>query len=323
MTTPSSIAAQQFSFVSGEDSSNVFVRKWMPSMGTRIRAMVQITHGIAEHGGRYEGLATFLAERGYIVYALDLCAHGETAGPDKLGQAGLNAWAIMTSDIRQLAEIARTEHPDLRLIAFGHSMGSALTQYHIQHNGDLLAGAILCGTMGAVPGIAEAEVASTLQRLHGLATGPDAQAPSPVFGELIAHLNAPFAQGIQAPTGCEWQTGDPDEIRRFLSDPLCAKPFSNSLTYAVLTGFRNLWIHEHESAIPNALPILIIAGTEDPVGDRTRSIRELIVRYVRQGHLALSYRFYEGGRHEILNDTGKERVLHDIEHWLSVTLDFQ
>ncbi|MGS0896021.1 hypothetical protein ACVBGC_26345 [Burkholderia stagnalis] len=124
--------------------------------------------------------------------------------------------------------------------------------------------------MGAVPGIAEAEVAKTLQRQHALATGSDAQAPSPVFGKLIAHLNAPFARGVPAPTGCEWQTSDPEEIRRFLSDPLCAKPFSNSLTCSVPTGFRDLRLHDHESAIPDALPILIIAGIEDPVDTRSR-----------------------------------------------------
>ena len=63
----------------------------------------------------------------------------------------------MTADIKQLSDIARAEYPDLSLIAFGHSMGSALTQSHIQNHGDLLAGAILCGTMGAMPGIDEAQ----------------------------------------------------------------------------------------------------------------------------------------------------------------------
>jgi alpha-beta hydrolase superfamily lysophospholipase len=52
------------------------------------------------------------------VYTLDLRGHGETAGPDNLGQAGLTAWADMTADIKQLAEIARA---DQRAAAAGTS----------------------------------------------------------------------------------------------------------------------------------------------------------------------------------------------------------
>jgi alpha-beta hydrolase superfamily lysophospholipase len=132
---------------------------------------VQITHGIAEHSGRYDRFARFLAAAGYVVYALDLRGHGETAGLDNLGQARLTAWEDMTADIKQLAEIARSEYPALSLIAFGHSMGSALTQSHIQNHGHLLAGAILCGTMGAIPGLDEAQYQSVIQELQPLATG--------------------------------------------------------------------------------------------------------------------------------------------------------
>src|SRR4029453_19264691 len=105
------------------------------------------------HSGRYDRFARFLTALGYVVYAIDLRGHGETAGLGNLGQAGPTAWEDMTADIRQLSDIALSEYPNTSLIAFGHSMGSALTQSHIQNHGDLLAGAILCGTMGAIPGL--------------------------------------------------------------------------------------------------------------------------------------------------------------------------
>ena len=75
--------------------------------------------------------ARFLAAQGCIAYARDLRGHGRTAGPGKLGQAGITAWHDMTADIKQLADIARAEHRDLPLIAFGRS--------------DLLAGAVRQG----------------------------------------------------------------------------------------------------------------------------------------------------------------------------------
>ena len=172
------------------------------------------------------------------------------------------------------------------------------TQSHIQNHGDLLAGVILCGTMGAIPGLDDAQYESVIQELRALGTGPDDRVPSRFFGKLLASLNAAFVENVPDPTGSEWQTSDAEEIRLFQGDPLCGRPFSNSMAYSVLKGFYSLWLAEKESRVPVDLPILIIAGTDDPVGSRTRTIQDLITRYMRQGHLALDYGFYAGGRHE-------------------------
>jgi alpha-beta hydrolase superfamily lysophospholipase len=77
------------------------------------------------------------------------------------------------------------------------------------------------------------------------------------------------------------------------------------MTYSLIKGFHDLWLAENESRIRAELPILIVAGTDDPVG-----------RY-----LTLDYRFYAGGRHEIFNEPEKDRVHRDIGHWLSKVID--
>ena len=184
-----------------------------------------------------------------------------------------------------------------------------------------IAGAVLCGTLGAIPGLTEDRYPTVIHELHTLATGPDAESVSQFFGGLLMQFNAPFVKGVSNPTGCEWQTSDPDEIQKFLSDPLCAKPFSNSMTYSVIKGFHDLWLPENESRVPLDLPILIVAGTEDPVGEKTETIQGLITRYMRHGHRALEYRFYAGGRHEIFNEAEKDTVHRDIGYWLTSILD--
>ena len=320
-TAPVLEAPDTFTFSSLVDDARIFVRKWLPPCGIRPRATVQITHGISEHSGRYDRLASFLAAEGCVVYALDLRGHGETAGPAGLGQGGPTVWDEMTADIEQLADIIRTEYSHLPLVEFGHSMGSALTQSHIENHGNLLAGGILCGTMGAIPGLDEDDYDAAIQQLYTLATGPDPSAPSQFFGQLLMRLNAPFVANIPNPTGSEWQTSDAEEVRKFQSDPLCGKPFSNSMTFSVIRGFHSLWLAENESRIPAELPILIIAGTDDPVGGQTITIQALITRYMKHGHRALDYRFYDGGRHEILNEAEKDRVHRDIGHWLTKILD--
>lgn len=308
-------------FASDVDQMAIYYRRWQPPCGVTVRAVVQITHGIAEYSARYDRIARFLAARGCVVYALDLRGHGQTAGPEKLGLLGVTAWDDMTADIKQLADIARAENPGLPLVAFGHSMGSALTQSHIENHGELLAGAVLCGTLGAVPGLTEEAYQRAIAQLEAVATGPNAMAPSEFFGSILAEFNAPFVTGDVPPTGSEWQTCDPAEILAFQSDPLCGRPFSNAMTYSVIKGFHSLWLPENESRIPAGLPILVIAGTDDPVGGRTVTVRGLIARYVAEGHRRLEYRFYEGGRHEILNEPEKDRVHRDIGHWLEGVLD--
>lgn len=93
------------------------------------------------------------------------------------------------------------------------------------------------------------------------------------------------------------------------------------MTYSVLKGFHSLWLPENESRIRHDLPILLIAGTDDPVGAKTTTIQSLITRYMGQGQLQLEYRFYAGGRHEILNESEKDQVHRDIAHWLTEVLD--
>jgi alpha-beta hydrolase superfamily lysophospholipase len=314
-------APDTFTFSSLVDDAPIFVRKWLPPCGIRLRATVQVTHGVAEHSGRYDRLARYLSAEGCAVYALDLRGHGETAGPANLGQGSPTVWDEMTADIKQLADIIRAEYSHLPLVALGHSMGSALTQSHIENHGDLLSGAILCGTAGAIPGLDEDSYDATIQQLYTLATGPDADSPSPFFGQMLMGLNAPFIANVAHPTGSEWQTSDAEEVQKFQSDPLCGKPFSNSMTFSVLRGFHSLWLSENEKRIPADLPILIIAGTDDPIGGKTATIQALITRYMKHGHRVLDYRFYAGGRHEILNEAEKDRVHRDIGHWLTKILD--
>src|SRR6476660_2488496 len=89
------IGTDSFTFASQVDQAPIFVREWEPPCGIRPQATVQITHGIAEHSGRYDRFARFLAAQGCIAHALDLRGHGRTAGPGKLGQAGITAWHDM------------------------------------------------------------------------------------------------------------------------------------------------------------------------------------------------------------------------------------
>ncbi len=287
------------------DHAAIFVRKW----GARgpLKGSVQIAHGAAEHGGRYDRFARFLNEAGYAVYAQDHRAHGKTAVSGKLGIAGPGAWNHFVRDSKQLTDRIKKEYPNSPVFFFGHSMGSHIAQDYIARWGKELKGVVLCGTSGVIPGL-EAVVPAMEQAARAAA-----DEPSVVFKQIFDSFNAPFSS---AKTGFEWLSRDEAEVQKYVADPFCGFQFSNNLAYEFLKGLFEMWKPEKEARIPKDLPVLVISGDKDPVGGNTGAILPLLDRYKSLGIKNLTHKFYPDARHEILNETNRKEVQEDILAWL-------
>jgi alpha-beta hydrolase superfamily lysophospholipase len=219
--------------------------------------------------------------------------------------------------MKQLLDIMQAENPTLPRFAFGHSLGSALTQAHIQAWGDMFKGAVLCGTFGAFPGMSDSQLRETAEAIKPLAFSVDtSDKVSTVFLDLLKHINKASGADFK---GCDWQTSDQIEIERFLRDPLNGKPFCNRMMYGVL-GLSQLWTPENERRIPRDLPILIMCGTRDPVGGMTTTVKALIDRYQKNGVREVSHIFYDGVRHEPMNDFGRDQFYGDVVTWFEQLL---
>jgi alpha-beta hydrolase superfamily lysophospholipase len=298
-----------FSFVS-PDGPLVFVYKWAPDVGKQRNAVVQISHGAAEHAGRYERFGKFLADAGYVVYADDHRGHGKTAGDlTKAGIAGPDGWNGMLRDTHQLSEIMRGENPGLPFIFFGHSMGSLIAQQYIQEWGSELKGAILSGTFGSLGGDPVETVAVCEQAAQ--AEGDDA--PSKVFMGMFANFNQAFEP---VKTGFEWLSRDEAEVQKYVDDPWCGFAFSNRLVIDMFKGAGEIWAAENESRIPKNLPLLVVSGEMDPAGGNTASVNLLVSRYRDCGMQAVTVRYYPQARHEILNELNRDEVQCDILEWM-------
>lgn len=68
--------------------------------------------------------------------------------------------------------------------------------------------------------------------------------------------------------------------------------------------------------IPKTLPILILAGAEDPVGNCGKGVRKIYEKYKTAGIQDITLRLYAGDRHELLNETDRTQVYKDIWEWL-------
>ncbi len=142
-TERKAMPSSTFRYTAG-DGQQITAYRWDPP-GTP-RAAVQVTHGMGEHALRYEDFAQALNGHGLIVYAQDHRGHGATAGDGVLGDLGEGGWPGLVDDIGLLTAEIRAQHPSLRVILLGHSMGSfAVQQYLLDHSADV-DGVILTGT---------------------------------------------------------------------------------------------------------------------------------------------------------------------------------
>lgn len=291
------------------DSFKIFVYKWAPEEGD-VRGVVQIAHGAAEHALRYERFAEFLVQQGFVVFANDHRGHWMTAGSmEKAGICGADGWAGIVKDAKQLSDIIKEQYPEAPFFLFGHSMGSMIAQDYIQRWGEQLDGVILSGSLGSLgDNIAETKALAEKMVLdHG------ADAPSVVFGQMFSGFNEPFQP---AKTGFEWLSRDVDEVQKYVVDPWCGFAFSNGMTLEFLKGGIKIWTPENEALIPNDLPMLVFSGALDPVGGNTLGVKALVNRYTENGVKEITLKFYEGGRHEMLNETNRDEVHQDVLAWL-------
>lgn len=127
----------------------VSVRVWPHPAPARL---ILLAHGYGEHAGRYGHVADALVQRGAAVYAPDHVGHGESDG-ERVLLADIES---VVDDLHSVADIARSDHPDVPLVLVGHSMGGLIATRYAQRHGDELAGLVLSGpAVGLAPVLAQ------------------------------------------------------------------------------------------------------------------------------------------------------------------------
>lgn len=244
------------------------------------RARVLLCHGYAEHAGRYvnhySGVVRRLVAAGFDVHAFDFEGHGRSAGTRGLTDIGRMADALAQ---------ARAMLADRPLFLFGHSLGGLVTSLSVAREPGGLAGVVLSGPYLPLRSNA---VARALART--LAT------VAPSLG--VAKLGDPTGiSRIEA------------EVQAYRDDPLVftrAIPARLGAT-ALAAGAEIL------AALPQwRAPTLVFHGTADTYTDPRGS--EALVAGIASADKDLL--LAEGGRHELLNDLGREALVEQVLDWL-------
>ncbi|MFI5805171.1 alpha/beta fold hydrolase [Streptomyces sp. NPDC051561] len=286
---------------------------WLPDSG-RPRALVQIAHGAAEHAQRYERFAGHLVRHGYGVIASDHRGHGATAtGTGGFGVVGGgeegDSWRAMVDDLRTVGDQARALHPGVPVVLLGHSLGAMLARDYAQEYPDELAGVILSGVFRSLPGT---DLQAAQARLEEEVAERGRSAVSGFIPERFASFNDAFDRR----TGYEWLSRDEAEVDVYAADERCGFAFSAGLALDWVRGIRKLNDPKNIARIPADLPFHLAVGTEDPCNQGLTLLYELTEDLRYAGIEDVTWKVYEGARHEILNEVNRDEVQEDLTAWL-------
>ena len=299
----------EFRYPSARAGHTIYARVWYPDGPPR--GAVQIVHGIAEHIGRYEGVAHVLTEQGFLVCGEDHLGHGRTAEDGSYGLfAPSGGWELAVQDIISLRRQMGEQFPRLPYVLLGHSMGSFLTRTYLIDAPGTVDGVILSGT-GQEPAPLLA-FGKGLAELECRRLGP--QGVSPLVDALS--LGAYNRRFFPNRTHADWISRDPAEVDRYLADPLCRPKPSVSLFRDMMGGLQYIARRDNLAKMDLNTPVLLLSGEQDPVGGMGKGVRKVEKMFQAAGCRDVTVRLYPGGRHEMFHELNRQEVFSDLLSWL-------
>ncbi len=303
-----SITQNEIQYRSADGIHTIVGRIYRPD--TEPRAVLQISHGMIEHFGRYEDLALFFASHGFVVAGNDHLGHGKSAGkPEDFGFfAEKDGVDKVLFDLHTMNCIVRKQYPNLPVVLLGHSMGSFIVRLFVEKYTKDIDALIIHGTGGPNPLLPVGKaLAASIEALYG----------SRYRSRLIANMafagyNAKFGKncGVHA-----WLSRDTAYVEDYEKDPYTQFIFT-------ISGYRDLfrmvggcnsnaWFMNY----PKDMPTLVISGTADPVGDFGKGPDYVYKHLLMAGVGKVSLKMYEGARHELMHETNAEEVKNDLLAW--------
>lgn len=297
----------EFAFDSTVAGQKIFTRSYLPR--DEVRAVVQIIHGMAEHGALYEEFCRRLAEQGYAVVVDDHLGHGRSvASGEDFGyffEGGINNLIL---DEKKLHDLTAKKFPTVPYFLLGHSMGSFITREYIARYGEELSGAVIMGTAGGMKlhmWLAQKALLDLLIAKNG---------PRCKMKKISKLATKEYVKAFPDSEN-DWVTSDPAEVERYTKDPMCGFELTLSAYRSIGELIQTINSAQWYRRVPKELPLLLVSGEKDPVGGMGIGVRKVAASLVKTEHDA-ELILYPNMRHALVTEIGKEQVFRDIETFL-------
>ena len=274
-----------------------------------IKGIFHLVHGMCEYIGRYAHIFAALAERGYVCCGYDNLGHGKTARDEnELGFiAHRDGWKYLVRDIKAFEDAVKKIYPDIPLCLMGHSMGSFIARIAAENYGDGIEKFIICGTGGPNPAAPFGLLATDIMRLLNGEKHKSKLVNKLAFGA--------YNKRFEGDSEFEWITTDREVINKYAADKYCNFKFTVSAMHDLVMlnqlANRPAWFKN----IRKDLPILLISGSDDPVGAYGKGVTRVYNKLKAAGVKDVTLKLYNGCRHEIHNDSCKNQVINDISEF--------
>lgn len=300
-------------FLSSDHKTTSHFICWEPQGGKV--GTVQIIHGMAEYIERYHDFAKYLNELGFVVVGHDHLGHGQSVleAESKHGYFGeTEPITFVLDDIDQIKEWIENNYPDLPHFMLGHSMGSFALRNYLQLYKADISGAIFMGT---------GKKASMLPLALSLTKGLNVTAPKKT-NKWLDHLAfGSFSKQFPENGRFNWLSKNQENVKNYETDSLTGFTFTNNGFYTLFRlvdgANQNGWAQN----IDQDLPVLVISGEQDPVGDFGIGPRKVAKELDEAGIKDVSLVLFADLRHEILFENEKIEVYKAISNWLKKRLD--
>lgn len=281
----------------------------------KCKAILQIHHGMSEHKERYLPFMQYMAARGYAAVIHDCRGHGKSVREQNdLGYMYGGGAHALVEDAHQITLLLREEFPGVPLILFGHSMGSLVVRAYTKKYDRDIDMLVVCGSPSRNPYLG---VGKTLLKVMKRVKGER------YVSRLLDTMSfGAFAKKFpDEKSRFAWCCSDPQIVKLYDESPLCGFTFT-------LDGYDALFQLMEETysdagwqcANPN-MPVLFVGGAQDPCIVSPRKYAQAIQHMRRVGYRNTKGRLYPEMRHEILNETGKEKVFHEIRRYIEGKLN--
>lgn len=299
-----------FTVKSKQDALNLDVLETIPESKTPI-GILQISHGMCEHKERYLDFMAYMARQGYICIINDHRGHGKSVkSNDDLGYFYPAGGQGLVEDLHQITLLVKEKHPNLPVFLFGHSMGSLAVRVYAKKYDNEISGLIVCGCPAENSGM---ELGMKINEYFIRKKGDRARVDL-MTRLVIGEFDRKFLREHDANA---WICSNKDIVTKYNDDPLCNFTFTLNGYRALLSLMYMTYSDENWSLNNPNLPIRFISGSDDPCMISERKFLDAVEHMKNVGYKDVSYRIFDGMRHEILNETGNKEVYEDISTTLS------
>lgn len=200
------------------------------------------------------------------------------------------------------------EYPGLPLILLGHSMGSFFARMYAITYPETLQGLILSGTGGPNPlGKIGVFLTGVIEKLRG-GQYRSKFINNLAFGAYLKQIEHPNTQ-------YDWISRDETIVKTYAQDPKCTYIFTVSAFHEMMCTLQAVSTQEWANKVNVKMPILLLSGDKDPVGDYGKGVAIVHDMLQKAGGVDVSMKLYESGRHEMLNEINRDEVYADVLAW--------